>query len=52
MKIQYYKILLKKRFPLKISRGVKGNSYNVFISVEKDGITGSQIEALAISNNP
>jgi hypothetical protein len=40
MKIQYYKILLKKRFPLKISRGVEGNSYNVFISIEKDGITG------------
>ena len=40
MKIQYHKILLKKRFPLKISRGVKGDTYNVFVSVEKDGITG------------
>ena len=40
MKINYHKVLLKKRFPLKISRGVKGDSYNVFVSVEKDGITG------------
>lgn len=40
MKIQYHKVLLKKRFPLKISRGVKGDTYNVFVSVEKDGITG------------
>ena len=40
MKIRYHKVLLKKRFPLKISRGVKGDSHNVFVSVEKDGITG------------
>lgn len=40
MKIRYHKVLLKKRFPLKISRGIKGDSYNVFVSVEKDGITG------------
>ena len=40
MKIQYHKVLLKKRFPLKISRGVKGDTYNVFVSVEKDGSTG------------
>ena len=40
MKIQYHKVLLKKRFPLKISRGVKGDTYNVFVSVEKDGIIG------------
>lgn len=40
MKIHYHKILLKKRFPLRISRGVKGDTYNIFVSVEKDGITG------------
>lgn len=40
MKINYYKVLLKKRFPLAISRGIRGDSYNVFISVEKDGIVG------------
>ena len=40
MKISFYKVLLKKRFPLKISRGVKGDSYNVFIAVEKEGIVG------------
>jgi len=40
MKVRYHKILLKKRFPLKISRGVKGDSYNVFVSVEQDGIIG------------
>jgi len=40
MKINYFKVLLKKRFPLKISRGVKGDSYNIFVSVEKDGIVG------------
>ena len=40
MKIEYHKRLLKKRFPLAISRGVRGDSYNVFVSIEKDGITG------------
>lgn len=40
MKISFHKILLKKRFPLRISRGVKGDSFNVFVSIEKDGITG------------
>ena len=40
MKINYFKVLLKKRFPLKISRGVKGDSYNIFVSFEKDGIVG------------
>ena len=40
MKVTFHKILLKKRFPLAISRGVHGDSYNVFIRVEKDGIIG------------
>ena len=40
MHIEYHKILLKKRFPLAISRGVRGDSYNIFVSVEKDGIQG------------
>ena len=40
MKINYYKVPLKKRFPLAISRGVRSHSDNLFISIEKDGITG------------
>ena len=40
MELQLHKILLKKRFPLAISRGVRGDSYNVFVSVTQDGITG------------
>ena len=40
MKISFQKVLLQKRFPLAISRGVHGDSYNVFIRVEKDGIIG------------
>ena len=40
MMIRYYKKLLKKRFPLAISRGVRGDSFNVFVAFEKDGIVG------------
>ena len=40
MQIKFYKVPLKKRFPLRISRGVKGDSYNVFVRVVKDGIEG------------
>jgi L-alanine-DL-glutamate epimerase-like enolase superfamily enzyme len=40
MKVTFHKILIKKRFPLAISRGVHGDTYNVFIRVEKDGIVG------------
>ena len=40
MKINFYKVLLKKRFPLAISRGVRGDSFNVFVSVEKEGFIG------------
>ena len=40
MEIKFHKVLLQKRFPLAISRGVKGNSINLFLSYEKDGHTG------------
>lgn len=40
MDIKFYKVLLKKRFPLAISRGVRGDSYNLFLSCEKDGLLG------------
>ena len=40
MKVSFHKILLRKRFPLAISRGVHGDSFNVFVRVEKDGIIG------------
>ena len=40
MKIGYKTIYLKKRFPLRISRGLKVGSDNLFVSVTKDGITG------------
>ena len=38
--IKFHKVLLKKKFPLAISRGVKGDSYNLFLSYEKDGLIG------------
>ena len=40
MKIKLYKVLLKKRFPLRISRGTRGDSYNIFVSYTHDGIVG------------
>lgn len=40
MKISFHKVLLKKRFPLAISRGIRGDSYNVFVSVDKGGFIG------------
>ena len=40
MKITYYKVKLKKRFPLAISRGVRYDSMNLFMRYEKDGIIG------------
>jgi len=40
MKVNFKIIHLKKRFPLAISRGVRRDSYNLFVSVEKDGIVG------------
>lgn len=40
MKIRMYTVALKKRFPLAISRGVRRDSKNIFVSIEKDGIIG------------
>ena len=40
MRVKFYKVLLKKRFPLVISRGVRGDSHNLFMSFEKDGFIG------------
>lgn len=40
MQIKFHKVLLKKKFPLVISRGVKGDSSNLFLSYEKEGVTG------------
>ena len=40
MEINFHKVPLKKRFPLAISRGVKGDSYNLFLSYKKEGFTG------------
>ncbi|MEK9603629.1 MAG: dipeptide epimerase [Flavobacteriaceae bacterium] len=40
MQIKFHKVLLKKRFPLAISRGVRGDSFNLFLSYEKDGFVG------------
>jgi len=40
MKLAYKTIHLKKRIPLRISRGLITGSDNLFVSVTKDGITG------------
>jgi len=40
MKVSLHKVLLQKRFPLKISRFISNSCYNVFVEVEKDGIVG------------
>ena len=40
MKIRFYTVSLKKRFPLVISRGIRAFSENIFLSYEKDGIVG------------
>ena len=40
MQFKFYKVLLKKRFPLAISRGVRGDAYNLFLSCKKNGIIG------------
>ena len=38
MKITYHKVKLVKRFPLAISRGIRYDSENLFLCIEKDGI--------------
>ncbi len=40
MKLTYKTIHLKKRFPLRISRGLVTGSDNLFVSVTKNGVTG------------
>lgn len=40
MRFTFHKVSLKKRFPLAISRGVRYDSYNLFVSYEKDGHIG------------
>ena len=40
MQITFETLHLKKRFPLAISRGVRRDSYNVFVKLESDGIIG------------
>ncbi len=40
MKISFHEVLLKKRFPLEISRGVNSESSNVFVMVEENGLIG------------
>ena len=39
MQISYFKVKLAKRFPLAISRGVRADSENLFLRLEKEGIT-------------
>ena len=39
MKISFFKVKLHKRFPLAISRGVRYDSENIFLRLEKEGIT-------------
>ena len=40
MKIEYHTLYLKKRFPLRISRGEIPGGENLFVSVTEDGLTG------------
>ena len=40
MKITFYKVRLKKRFPLAISRGIRYDSENLFVRYDKEGIIG------------
>ena len=40
MKISFHEVLLKKRFPLEISRGVRSESSNVFVRVEENDLVG------------
>ena len=40
MEIGFKIFHLKKRFPLRISRGIRYSSDNLFVSITKDGITG------------
>ncbi len=50
MNVSYQRIHLQKRYPLEISRGVITGSENLFVTVERDGVTG--IGELAGANEP
>jgi len=36
MEIKFHEVLLKKRFPLAISRGVRGDSSNLFVAYHRE----------------
>lgn len=40
MNISFHKVVLKKRFPLAISRGVRNDSENLFVRMESEGKVG------------
>jgi len=40
MRITLHKVLLKKRFPLQISRGIHGDRHNIFVRIENNGHIG------------
>ncbi|MEK9740659.1 MAG: dipeptide epimerase [Flavobacteriaceae bacterium] len=40
MNISFHKVVLKKRFPLAISRGVRYDSENLFVRIESEGKVG------------
>ena len=40
MIVNFYKVNLKKKHPLQISRGIHSKSQNLFVEIIKHGITG------------
>jgi len=40
MKISFHKVVLTKRFPLAISRGIRYDSENLFVRIESEGKVG------------
>jgi len=40
MKISFHSAYLKKRFPLRISRGLIEGAHNLFVCIQKDGLEG------------
>ncbi|TKD65993.1 dipeptide epimerase [Flavobacterium sp. ASW18X] len=40
MEVRFKIVYLKKRFPLRISRGVRDGQYNLYVEVEDDGFVG------------
>ena len=49
MQIAYHSIYLKKRYPLRISRGIRHGQTNVFVSITENGYTGWGESAPSIS---